>query len=89
MRLIICMFILLLTTGCVFKDYAIKKEIVRQASYGYTERCPCPYVLDSAGNDCGGRSAYSKGKDRLCYLGQVSDEMVNVYKKKHGIKDDE
>jgi hypothetical protein len=34
--------------------------------------CPCPYDLDRRGNECGGRSAYSRpgGAAPVCYVEQ-------------------
>ena len=43
----------------------------------YTGNCPCPYDNDSAGNNCGGRSSYSKnGQISYCYDSDVPDSLV-------------
>jgi hypothetical protein len=38
----------------------------------YTGSCDCPYDLDSAGRQCGARSAYSRpgGESPVCYVGE-------------------
>jgi hypothetical protein len=50
----------------------------------YAGSCPCPYNTDRAGRRCGRRSAYSRpgGASPICYSEDVTQEMVNNYRKK-------
>lgn len=63
----------------------IRQEIIRQSLASYPGNCPCPYNADRRGHSCGLRSAYSKpgGYSPLCYPSDVSDEMVETYRKLH------
>ena len=64
----------------------IKKKIIRESINNYPGNCPCPYNRDRAGRKCGKRSAYSKpgGYSPLCYPSDVSQEMIENYKRKKG-----
>ncbi len=65
-------------------DEQIKQEIIRASIAGYSGNCPCPYNTDRAGRQCGRRSAYSRpgGGAPLCYPSDVTQKMVDAYRKK-------
>lgn len=67
-------------------DDEIKQEIIRESIAAYPGTCACPYSVDRAGHRCGRRSAYSRpgGYAPLCYPKDVTNEMVQEYRKKHG-----
>lgn len=69
-------------------DKEVRAAIIQQSIAAYPGRCPCPYNRASNGSRCGGRSAYSRpgGHSPLCYEEDVSDEMVRVYRQRHGLK---
>ena len=50
----------------------------------YSGNCPCPYFTDRAGRRCGGRSAWSRvgGASPLCYENDISDQMVQLSRRK-------
>lgn len=71
-------------------DAEIRKQIIKQSIAAYQGSCPCPYSVDRAGKSCGARScgarsAYSKpgGKAPLCYDTDVTQKMVDDYRKKN------
>lgn len=61
----------------------IKQEIIRESIASYPGNCPCPYNSARNGSSCGRRSAYSKpgGYAPLCYPKDVTDQMVEKYRK--------
>jgi hypothetical protein len=65
-------------------DAQIKQEIIDDSIASYRGSCPCPYNKDRAGRSCGARSAYSKpgGASPVCYDRDVSQKMVDDYRKK-------
>jgi hypothetical protein len=67
-------------------DSEIKKLIINESIASYKGSCPCPYSTDKAGKNCGARSAYSKpgGASPLCYEKDVTQKMVDDYRKKNG-----
>jgi len=64
----------------------IKQEIIRQSIASYPGNCPCPYNTMRNGLRCGGNSAYSRpgGRSPICYPSDVTDEMVEKYRKQYG-----
>ena len=82
---IVC--IVLLLTGVAYtedlSDAEIKKILIEQSIRSYSGACPCPYNVMRNGRKCGGNSAYSKpgGAEPLCYESDVTDEMVERYRK--------
>ncbi len=71
-------------------DEEIRTILVEQSIATYDGPCPCPYNVMRNGRPCGGVSAYSKpgGEQPLCYTTDVSDEMVERYRKIHKSDDD-
>ncbi len=65
-------------------DAEIKQEIIEASIASYRGTCPCPYNTDRAGRRCGARSAYSRpgGAAPLCYESDVTQKMVDDYRKK-------
>ena len=65
-------------------DAQIREEIVKESIESYKGSCACPYSKDRAGRNCGARSAYSKpdGASPLCYKEDVSQKLVDEYRKK-------
>ena len=66
-------------------DREIKELIVEQSVgeyLAYVGNCPCPYNRTKANRRCGERSAYSKpgGQEPLCYVSDVTDDMVKAWK---------
>jgi hypothetical protein len=63
----------------------IKQEIIRQSIASYPGNCPCPYSTMKNGRRCGGNSAHSRpgGRSPICYPSDVTDEMVEKYRKQH------
>jgi len=69
-------------------DDEIRRLIVHDSISSYTGACPCPESVNRAGHRCGGNSAYSRacGATVLCYVGDVTQEMVDQYRKKVSTK---
>jgi hypothetical protein len=67
-------------------DTQIRQEIVAASIAAYRGNCPCPYNVDRRGHRCGARSAYSRpgGAMPLCYDRDVSQQMVDDYRKRTG-----
>ena len=78
---------LLLLSACSIAeeltDAEIKKVLIEQSIRSYSGSCPCPYNVMRNGRKCGKNSAYSKpgGAEPLCYESDVTDEMVEKYRK--------
>ena len=70
------------TTKARKTDDQIRQELIRQSIADYSGSCPCPYNIDRAGRQCGGRSAYSRpgGASPLCYARDVTKKMVDEYR---------
>ena len=66
-------------------DDEIRQAIIAKSIADYRGNCPCPYNTDKAGHKCGARSAYSRpgGASPLCYAKDVTQKMVDVYRKQH------
>ena len=67
-------------------DNEIKQLLIKESIAAYKGTCACPYSKDSAGKNCRARSAYSKpgGASPLCYEADVTQKMVDDYRKKNG-----
>jgi hypothetical protein len=67
-------------------DQAIKRRIIAKSIASYSGRCPCPYNTARNGSSCGRRSAYSRagGYAPLCYVSDVSNSDVAVYRRDDG-----
>src|SRR5712692_2016369 len=63
----------------------IKQTIIKESIAAYPGTCACPYNVARNGTSCGRRSAYSRpgGYAPLCYPSDVTDEMVEKYRKQH------
>ncbi len=61
----------------------IRQLLIKQSIQSYPGNCPCPYNLARNGGRCGGRSAYSRpgGYSPLCFPADISDAMVDRYRK--------
>lgn len=72
------------TTAEELTDDQIRKLLIRQSILSYSGSCPCPYNTARNGSRCDGPSAYSKpgGASPLCYSRDVSDQMVERYRKR-------
>lgn len=67
-------------------DAQIRQILIDDSKRGYSGPCPCPYNTMRNGRACGGNSAYSKpgGASPLCYSQDVSDAIVQGYRKRTG-----
>ena len=87
MKNTLLLFVLLTLQGCAtaqdLTDADIKKILIEQSIRSYSGTCPCPYNQARNGSRCGRRSAYSKpgGAEPLCYESDVSDVIVERYRK--------
>src|SRR5438105_3263119 len=63
----------------------IKQAIIKESVASYPGTCACPYNAARNGTSCGRRSAYSRpgGYAPLCYPSDVTDEMVEKYRRQH------
>ncbi|MFC3053276.1 hypothetical protein [Kordiimonas pumila] len=80
----ICLFsIPSITDEKKLTDDEIRQVLIQQSISHYPGNCPCPYNRASNGSMCGKRSAYSKpgGYSPLCYPSDVSDGMVETFRK--------
>jgi len=55
-----------------------QRGIIAQSIAAYGGSCPCEYSTDVAGNQCGGRSAWSRsgGAEPLCYHSDITMERL-------------
>jgi hypothetical protein len=76
------------TTAPTKTNDQIRQAIIAESIEHYRETCPCPYSHDRRGRQCGARSAYSKpgGASPLCYAKDVTQKMVDDYKKAHSAR---
>ena len=67
-------------------DADIRKDMIAASIAAYKGSCPCPYSRDRAGKSCGARSAWSRpgGASPLCYDKDISQKMVDDYRKRTG-----
>jgi hypothetical protein len=67
-------------------DAQIKQAIIQESIASYKGSCACPYNTDRGGRSCGKRSAYSRpgGASPLCYDTDVTQKMVNDFRKRTG-----
>lgn len=87
---LILFFLVLLSPHSFARDQnfttdQIRQQMIKTSIASYPGNCPCPYNLARNGSRCGKRSAYSRpgGSSPLCYSEDISDEMVQNYRKKH------
>lgn len=68
-------------------DEEVRQLIIQESISSYPGNCPCPYNRARNGSRCGKRSAWSRagGYSPLCYSSDVTDEMVERYRIKHGL----
>jgi hypothetical protein len=80
--------VIILFSACALaeelSDAEVKKILIEQSIRSYSGACPCPYNIMRNGRRCGKNSAYSKpgGAEPLCYDRDVTDEMVETYRRK-------
>ncbi len=66
-------------------DDEVRLLLIAESIDSYDGHCPCPYSIASDGSECGGRSAYSRvgGANPLCFIDDVTDEMVRAWRDEH------
>jgi len=68
-------------------DDEIKDRIIEESLTLYNGSWPCPYNIHTSGARCGARSAFSRTDTEtslgtpLCYRVQVSNEMIERYRR--------
>lgn len=69
-------------------DDDLRRQMIEDSIRAYSGNCPCPYNLARNGSRCGNRSAYSRpgGASPLCYPEDISQAMLDEYKRRKGIK---
>lgn len=67
-------------------DDEVKDRIIQESIARYPGNCPCPFNVDRAGRQCGGRSAWSKpgAAAPLCFREDVSEEMIKEWRGNSG-----
>jgi hypothetical protein len=67
-------------------DRQIRQDIIAASIAAHQGSCPCPYSVDRRGHRCGARSANSRpgGAMPLCYERDVTQQMVDEYRKRTG-----
>lgn len=67
-------------------DNEIKRILIRESIASYSGSCACPYSTARNGSRCGARSAWSRpgGAQPLCYLDDVTKEMIDRYRRQRG-----
>ena len=63
----------------------IKQAIINESISAYPGNCSCPYNSARNGRSCGKRSAWSRagGYSPICYKNEVTQEMIDTWKKRH------
>lgn len=66
-------------------DAQIRNLLIEESIAAYDGSCPCPYSRARNGSRCGKRSAHSRenGAAPLCFVQDVSAEMVRAYRDEH------
>jgi len=66
-------------------DDQVRDAIIKHSIAKYPGNCPCPYHVDRAGRQCGGRSAWSRagGASPLCFRTDVKSEMIREWRAKN------
>ena len=90
-NILVCAALLGTALGCAAtpdqekSNEQIKQAIIRESIAAYPGTCACPYNAARNGSRCGRRSAYSRpgGYAPLCYPSDVTDEMVEKYRRQH------
>lgn len=69
-------------------DDDLRRQMIEDSIRSYSGNCACPYNLARNGSRCGNRSAYSRpgGASPLCYPEDISQAMLDDYKRRRGIK---
>ena len=88
MRLFVSTFLLLFASPVLaaMSDTEVRQEIIRESLANYPGPCPCPYNTMRNGRRCGKVSAYVRpgGYSPICYESDVTQGMVQLYRRKHG-----
>ena len=67
-------------------DDAVRQIMIEQSHRSYDGECPCPYSVKKGGI-CSGSSGWelSGGDWPLCYLSDISDEMVAEFRQQNSL----
>ena len=57
-------------------DEEIRQKILAASLANYEGPCPCPY----SGLNCKGRSAYDMRREPLCFISDVTPEMITRFR---------
>ncbi|VAW20338.1 hypothetical protein MNBD_ALPHA12-2287 [hydrothermal vent metagenome] len=70
--------LILLVSACNPFGISIEQEVVNWAIANYNAACPCPFSLDSFGDQCGAQSAWTLKtlNAPVCYPSEVTSDMI-------------
>lgn len=83
--LIVFLFPLSYVQSGASTDDEVRKLIIAQSIAAYSGNCPCPYSQARNGSRCGGRSAWSKSKFVICYENEITQVMIQSWRKKNNL----
>jgi len=80
-RLFSATALILLVSACKPFGISIEQEVVNWAIANYNSACPCPFSLNSFGDQCGAQSAWAlKALNApVCYPSEVTTDMIANY----------
>ncbi len=70
--------LIVLVAACQPFGISIEQEVVNWAIANYNGDCPCPFSLNSFGEDCGAQSAWALQalNAPVCYPSEVTSDMI-------------
>lgn len=73
------------TTTARLSDAQIRQLLIAKSVAAYPGLCACPYNRARNGSRCGARSAWSRpgGASPLCYTSDVTQAMVDRFRRQH------
>jgi hypothetical protein len=61
----------------------IRQRMIQENIARYHGRCACPYQVDTRGHSCRGRVPIRRGAARICFPGEITDQMVASWRAQH------
>lgn len=66
-------------------DAELRQRMIAESHIGYRGNCACPQFAASNGSRCGARSAYSKGRGLFCFPSDITQAMLDEYRRRNNI----
>ena len=93
MKILLCLFVVLAPIAALaseerLSDAQIRLLLLQDSIANSLSDCPCPYSVKRNGASCRDESLYvhPRGRMQLCYDHDVTDAMVQAYRREHGLR---